>query len=81
QPAIATIDGNPVPLDDALRRAAEILSSARHPLIYGLSRSATAGQRAAVALAERIGGTIDTTASLCHAPSVLALQEVGESTC
>lgn len=81
QPAIASIDGNPVSLDDALRRAAEILSSARHPLIYGLSRSATAGQRAAVALAERIGGTIDTTASLCHAPSVLALQEVGESTC
>ena len=29
----------------------------------------------------RVGATIDTTASLCHGPSLMALQEVGESTC
>ncbi len=32
-------------------------------------------------LADRIGANIDTTASLCHAPSIMAIQEVGESTC
>jgi formylmethanofuran dehydrogenase subunit B len=32
-------------------------------------------------LAERIGATIDTTASVCHGPSIMAIQEVGESTC
>ena len=32
-------------------------------------------------LAEHIGANIDTTASLCHAPSIMAIQEVGESTC
>ncbi len=37
--------------------------------------------RVAVRLAERIGANIDTTASLCHAASVMAIQEVGESTC
>jgi formylmethanofuran dehydrogenase subunit B len=50
-------------------------------LIWGLSRSSTAGQRAAVLLAEQIGATIDTTASVCHGPSIMAIQEVGESTC
>ncbi len=81
QPPVAQIDGQATPLPTALAQAAQMLSAARAPLIYGLSRSSTEGQRAAVALAERLGATIDTTASLCHAPSVMALQEVGESTC
>lgn len=57
------------------------MQRADYPLIYGLSRSATPGQRAAIALAERLGAAIDTTASLCHGPSIMALQEVGEVTC
>jgi len=43
--------------------------------------SSTAGQRSAVALADLVGACIDTTASTCHAPSIVALQGVGESTC
>src|SRR5205085_11994974 len=81
RPPVAQVDGQPLSLEAALDRAAGILGTARSPLIYGLSRSSTEGQRAAVALADRIGATIDTTASLCHAPSVVALQEAGESTC
>lgn len=77
----AAIDGKPAPLADAVVRASEILRESRAPLIWGLSRSSTAGQRAAVALAEQIGATIDTTASVCHGPSIMAIQEVGESTC
>lgn len=77
----ASIDGQPVALAQAVERAAEILRHSRAPLIWGLSRSSTAGQRAAVALAEQIGATIDTTASVCHGPSIMAIQEVGESTC
>src|SRR5689334_14412778 len=49
----ASIAGRPVPLAKALDRAAEVLAAARAPLFYGLSRS-TEGQRAAVALAERL---------------------------
>ena len=79
RPPVAVIEGQPVPLEEAVRRAADILRTASSPLIYGLSRSSTEGQRAAIALGERIGATIDTTASLCHAPSVMAIQQVGES--
>lgn len=77
----AAIAGQPADLSAALDRAAELLRAAQAPLIYGLSQSSTAGQRAACRLADWLGGTIDTTASLCHAPSIVALQQVGESTC
>jgi formylmethanofuran dehydrogenase subunit B len=79
--ATARIAGRPVPLDAAIAAAADLLRASRAPLIYGLSRSSTEGQRAAVRLADRLGGTIDTTASRCHGPSIVALQQVGESTC
>lgn len=80
QPAVATINEQPVEIDAALDRAASILSASRSPLIYGLSRSSTPGQRAAVELADRIGAIVDTTASVCHGPSIMAIQSVGEST-
>ena len=77
----AEIDRQPVSLDRALDRAAEILEAADYPLIYGLSQCTTAGQRASVELAERLGAVIDTSASVCHAPSVMAQQLVGKVTC
>ena len=76
----ATHHGAEIGLDAAIEKAASILRNARSPLLYGLSQSSTEGQRAAVALADRLGATIDTTASEGHAPSILALQQVGEST-
>lgn len=76
----ARIDGQVASLDDAIQRSAEILKSARSPLVYGLSRSSTPGQRAAVRLADKLGACVDTTASTCHAPSIVAVQSVGEST-
>ena len=78
---IATIADSPVSLEAALDHAAAILGQSKSPLIYGLSRSTTEGQRAATALAERLGAGIDTTASTGHAASILAMQRVGESTC
>jgi formylmethanofuran dehydrogenase subunit B len=64
----------------AIEHAARLLAESRAPLLFGLSRSSTAGQRAAVALADRLGAFIDTTASVCHGPSIMAIQQVGEST-
>ncbi len=80
-PPAAAVGGVECPFETAIERAAGLLRRSRSPLIYGLSRSSTPGQRVAVALADRLGATIDTTASRCHAPSLMALQEVGESTC
>jgi formylmethanofuran dehydrogenase subunit B len=79
-PPAAEVDGQPVSLEAAIGRAAHILRQAQYPLVYGLARCSTDGQRAAVALAEAIGATIDTAASLCHAPSVVAQQQVGKVT-
>ena len=54
----ARVDGREVGLDAALDAAAAILREARAPLVYGLGRTTCEAQRAAVALAEGIGGTI-----------------------
>jgi formylmethanofuran dehydrogenase subunit B len=77
----AAVAGIPAALGAALAEAARVLRAAKSPLIYGLSRSSTSAQRAAVALADELRATIDTTASTGHAPSIVALQQVGESTC
>lgn len=81
RPPNARIHGRPASREAALFAAAEILKASRAPLVYGLARSSTPGQRAAVALAELTGAVIDTTASVCHGPSIMAIQRVGESTC
>src|SRR3954453_13072027 len=81
EPPTASIDGQPAAFDKTIKHAAEILQGSRSPLIWGLSRSSTAGQKAAVLLAERLGANVDTTASVCHGPSIMAIQQVGESTC
>ncbi len=81
RPPVAQIAGGEVSLETAVTRSAQILAEARWPLIYGLSRSSTPGQRAAVRLADRLHANVDTTASICHAPSIMAIQQVGESTC
>ena len=76
----AEINGQPAQLSDAIVRAAELIRRSRAPLFFGLSRSSTDGQRAVCALADHIGATIDTTASIGHGPSIIALQNAGEST-
>jgi len=78
---LTMVEGKTASLEQAVERAAELLRNANSPLIYGLSSSSTPGQRSAVALADLVGACIDTTASTCHAPSIVALQGVGESTC
>lgn len=80
-PFAARVQGKSTTVDDAVAEAARLLRESRAPLIFGLSRSSTAGQRAAVRLAEQLGANIDTTASVCHGPSIMAIQQVGESTC
>jgi formylmethanofuran dehydrogenase subunit B len=76
----ALIGGREASTEDAIEAAAQILADARFPIIYGLSDTTCEAQREAVAIADIIGGTIDTTTSVCHGPSGMAFQGVGEST-
>ena len=75
------VEGVPAPVDEGIQRAAEILAAAQYPLVYGLSDTTCESQRVAVAIADWIGGNLDTTTSLCHGPSAIAFQNVGEVTC
>ena len=60
----ALINGTPATLDDAVEAAAEFLYQADMPLVYGLSNITCEAQREAVALAELIGGVVDSHTSL-----------------
>lgn len=64
---------------ESVRKAVEILSKAKRPLIYGLSSTECGAISKAVEIAEVTGGVVDNTASVCHGPTILALQQVGES--
>lgn len=78
---VATIRGEPVSIEAAVEHAANILLNATFPITYGLSDTTCEAQRIAVAITDWIGGTIDTTTSVCHGPSGMAFQGVGEVTC
>ena len=74
------IEGRPAQVEEGIERAAGILTRARYPVVYGLSDTTCEAQRKAVAIADWIGGTVDTTTSVCHGPSGMAFQSVGEVT-
>ena len=76
----AMIDNQPVSIDEAVEETARTLVNARFPITYGLSDTTCEAQKQAVAIADIIKGNIDTTTSVCHGPSGIALQGVGEST-
>ena len=60
----ALVDGKPATLDEAIEAAASYLHAANMPLVYGLSNITCEAQREAVALAELIGGVVDSHTSL-----------------
>ncbi len=60
----ALVDGQPATLDEAVEAAADHLYEADMPLVYGLSNVTCEAQRGAVALAEMIGGVVDSHTSL-----------------
>src|SRR4051794_34257275 len=80
EPPAARVDGNEVALEEALDAAASILAGARSPLVYGLGQTSVEAQRAAVALAEAIGATIDPAGPLLDGAAGLAFQARGAST-
>ena len=60
----ALVDGKPATLDEAIEAAADYLHAANMPLVYGLSNITCEAQREAVALAELVGGVVDSHTSL-----------------
>lgn len=67
--------------DDAIEKAAQVIAGSKKPLMYGWSCTDCEAQAVGVALAEASKAVVDNTASVCHGPSVLALQDVGYPIC
>jgi formylmethanofuran dehydrogenase subunit B len=76
-----TVDGREVEWSEAIDAAARILTDSASPLIYGLSSTASEAQRKAIALADLLGASIDSTSSVCHGPTSIGIQNQGEPTC
>ena len=64
--------------DEAIDKAAEILVKAQRALLYGFSSTECEAQSVGVELAEILGSILDNTASVCHGPTLLAKQDVGQ---
>lgn len=60
----ALIDGREATVEEAIAAAASLLDAADMPLVYGMSNITCEAQREAVALAERLGGVVDSHTSL-----------------
>ncbi len=69
----------PISWDEAITKAAKILTDAHRPLLYGFSSTSNEAIGEGFKLAEEVGGVLDQTASVCHGPSVLAIQDCGRS--
>ncbi|MFC1786726.1 formylmethanofuran dehydrogenase subunit B [Halobacteriota archaeon] len=67
--------------EEAINKAAKILVNSLRPLMYGWGSTTCEADEKGIELAEELGAIIDNTTSVCHAPSVLALQNVGLPSC
>ncbi|VUT27580.1 MAG: formylmethanofuran dehydrogenase subunit B [Candidatus Syntrophoarchaeum sp. GoM_oil] len=70
-----------VSYDEVIERSAKILAEAKRPLLYGWASLISEAQRKGVELGEELGAVIDTTASVCHGPTVLGVQGRGAPGC
>ena len=77
---VARVDGREAGVDEALDAAAAILAGARAPLVYGLGQTSIEAQRAAVALADALGATIDPAGPLLDGAAGRAFSARGAST-
>jgi formylmethanofuran dehydrogenase subunit B len=66
-----------VSYDEAYDRAAEILAKAKRPLLYGWASTVCEAQKKGILLTEEVGGVIDSTATVCHGPSIIGIEEKG----
>jgi formylmethanofuran dehydrogenase subunit B len=76
-PPLARVDGQETTLADAISAAAGLLADARAPLVRGLADTTCEAQRVAVAIADSIGATIESSSSLAY---VEAFETIGAST-
>jgi formylmethanofuran dehydrogenase subunit B len=63
--------------DEALDKAAELIAGAIRPIFYGWSETSVETMKHGIALGELVGAVLDNQATICHGPSLQAVQNVG----
>jgi formylmethanofuran dehydrogenase subunit B len=63
--------------EEAYDQAAKILKGAKRPLLYGWCSTVCETAKLGILLAEEVGGVIDSTATVCHGPSIIGIEEKG----
>ena len=69
-----------VSMDEAVKKAAQILTNAKYPLLFGWECCTSEVQSIGVEMAEELGAALDNVCSICHGPSMMAMQEAGVPT-
>ena len=64
--------------DEALTMAAEILTSAKRPLLFMGSETACEAQEVGLHIGEYLGAIVDSNATICHGPTAMGIQESGK---
>ena len=70
-----------VTYEEAAKYTAKILCDAKKPLMYGWSSTSCEAQSTGHMIAEKVGGIVDNTATVCHGPSLIAVHDVGIPSC
>jgi len=63
--------------DTALDKAAELIAGAVRPIFYGWSETSIETMKHGIRLGELVGAVLDNQATICHGPSLQAVQNVG----
>jgi len=71
----------PVSINEALDKAAEILANANRPLLFGWITTSNEATKIGCELTEACRGVMDNASSVCHSPSLLAVQDQGAPFC
>ncbi|MEA1924430.1 MAG: formylmethanofuran dehydrogenase subunit B [Candidatus Altiarchaeota archaeon] len=71
------VGGEETSWENAIRGAARVLSDARKPLVYMGTEISTEAMYEGIQLAEHLRGYLDSCTTVCHGPTVQALQEKG----
>ena len=75
------VNGEKVSWKEALDAAADILVKAKRPFFFMGSETANEAMAVGIEIAEYLGGMVDGNATICHGPTVMAVQDAGQVGC
>lgn len=75
------INGQEAAWEDALEKTADFLIKAKRPFFFMGSETSNEAMAVGIEIAEYLGGLVDGNATICHGPTVMAVQDAGQVGC